>query len=313
MAGRKTGRDSMGYMVFDIGGSAVKYGYAAEKGKLTDKGSFPSCQDDFSVLLEGMGEIYDQYRQTHRIEGIAVSAPGFVDCESGIISGTSALPCIHGFPIREAIKERMGGLPAAIENDGNCGALGEYWKGAGSGKNSMVMLVCGSGIGGGYVNHGTILRTTHHSSSEFGFMPLACEDGRTMPWSDFSVVNTAKRYNREHGTSFTAKELFDLAETKGEGRSASAAACVERFYHYLAAGCMAVSFALDPDVIVIGGAVSVRSNFEERLRRAMDEIINGREMLKQMKSEIRISKLGNDANLYGALYHLLGCKERIKV
>ena len=300
----------MGYMVFDIGGSAVKYGFAAEEGKLSEKGSFPSSQNDFSVLLGRMGEIYDEYSQRHGIEGIAVSAPGFVDCESGIIGGTSALPCIHGFPSRDAIKERMAGLPTAIENDGNCGALGEYWKGAGKGMKSMAALVCGSGIGGGYVNQGKILRTAHHSASEFGFMPLASERGRTLPWSDFSVVNTAKRYNLDHGTAFTAKELFDLAE-KEKGNS-EAADCVSRFYHYLAVGCMAVSFALDPEVIVISGAVSVRSNFEERLRCALDEIIGEREMLRQMKSEIRVSKLGNDANLYGALYHLLGCMERKK-
>lgn len=311
----------MGYMVFDIGGSAVKYGYATEEGELSNKGSFPSCQNDFSILLEAMGNAFDQCEKLHTIEGIAVSAPGFVDCEKGIIGGTSALPCIHGFPVIEAIRRRMAGLPAAIENDGNCGALGEYWKGAGAGKESMAMLVCGSGIGGGYVNHGSILRTAHHSFSEFGFMPLACEDGRTLPWSDFSVVNTAKRYNQKHKTAFTAEELFDLAEMEGEKCSdgpvpskeekASAAISVERFYHYLAAGCMAVSFALDPDIIVLSGAVSVRSNFEERLRCAMEKIMGEREMLKQMKSEIRISRLGNDANLYGALYHLLGCMGRI--
>lgn len=61
-----------------------------------------------------------------KLAGIGFSMPGAVDDESGVIGGSSALPYIHDFPIRQQLEQRLG-LPAAMENDANCAALGEVW------------------------------------------------------------------------------------------------------------------------------------------------------------------------------------------
>lgn len=290
----------MSYILYDIGGSSIKYALGDVDGKLDRKGSIPTCKHDFQKFLADMRWIYEQVGDGRVIEGAAISAPGFVDSENGIIHGTSAVNCIHEIPFAKEVSKCLDGIPVSVENDGNCGALGEYWMGAARGKSSAVMLVCGSGIGGGYVRNGKIPAGSHFSAYEFGFMPIVTEARKTLPWSDFSVVNTVKQYNRSMGTDMTAKQLFDAADQDRE-----ADRYVRRFYHYLAAGCMAVGFALDPEVIVIGGAVSVREDFETCLHSAMDQIVGDRLMLRQMKSEIRISQLGNDANLYGALFHYL--------
>lgn len=298
----------MSYILYDIGGSAVKYALGDKDGRLEHKGSIPTCKHDYRQFLSEMRRIFDRLGRESLIEGAAISAPGFVDSREGIIHGTSAVSCIHEVPFARDVSECLDGIPVSVENDGNCGALGEYWMGLARGKKSAAALVCGSGIGGGYVRNGNIPAGSHFSAYEFGFMPIAAEGGRTLPWSDFSVVNTVKQYNQEKGTSLTAKQLFDAA-----GQDEDAGRYVRRFYHYLAAGCMAVGFALDPEVIVIGGAVTVRKDFETCFDDAMRQIMGERLMLHQMKSEIRISRLGNDANLFGALYHYLhqGKKEEL--
>lgn len=290
----------MGYLVYDIGGSSVKYAYAEDEGTLSDRGSIPTCGDDLDRFLYHMVHIFEKYKWRYQIGGIAVSAPGAVDSNNGIIHGMSAVPCIHEIPFSGILSEAMDGLRVTIENDGNCGVMGEYWKGAAKGRNSAAMIVCGSGIGGGYIQEGRVGRSSHFTASEFGFMPIACEDGVVHPWSDYSVVNTVKRYNRDMGTSLTGKELFELAAV-----DQAADGYVERFYHYMAAGCMSVAFVLDPEVIVIGGAVSKGRDFKERFQRAYLELKAVNRMFEECHSLVRVSELGNDANLYGALYHHL--------
>lgn len=288
----------MNYLVFDIGGSSIKYAVGDLQGNLIDKGKTESSGRDLQEFIDHLKGVYELYRETYSFSGIAISAPGFVDTRSGVIHGISALSFIHDFPIASLISENLGNLPVSIENDGNCGALGEYWKGGWGSVKNLVMLVCGSGIGGGFVYNGQILHTTHHSASEFGFMPIGNEDGRIMPWSHYSVVNIINRYNEKNKCSVSAKELFDRA---GEDQEAND--FTEEFYRYLAVGSFSVAFALDPDLIVISGAISGREDFKERLNQQVEELKKECREYAQIPSEIVVSKIGNDANLYGALYH----------
>ena len=198
------------------------------------------------------------------------------------------------------MQKRMGGLPIAMENDGNCGCLGEYWKGRGKGRQNVVTLVYGSGIGGGYVKEGKIGQTRRFCSSEFGFMPLIYENGRYRSWSSYSVVNTVNRFNEEQQKNLTGEELFWLAETDEKARE-----YIERFYYYMAAGCLSVSFAFDPDIILIGGAISRRPDLKARLEEKLVQLKQEDEAFGYSDTEVDTAALGNDANLYGALYNFL--------
>lgn len=297
----------MGILVFDIGGSSVKYAYAADQGILSDRGSIPVCKNVWENFLEQLTLIYKEYDKHYGIEGIAVSAPGAVDSRNGVIHGMSAVPCIHEIPFTTLLSEAMDRKRVIVENDGNCGVMGEFWKGAAVGTDSAAIVVCGTGIGGGYLKDGRVSGGRHFTAYEFGFMPIVRENGEIQPWSNYSVGNTVKQYNRDMGTALTGVELFGLAETDKR-----AAFYVERFYHYLAVGCMSVGFALDPDVLVVGGAVSRRYDFKDRFREAYDNLKAMNPMFEVCQSNMVVSELGNDANLYGALYHyLISEKEKV--
>ncbi|MCG6197958.1 ROK family protein, partial [Anoxybacillus sp. LAT_38] len=73
----------------------------------------------------------------------------------GIIGGSSALPCIHGPNFKEVFGGATG-LPVELENDANCAALGELWKGAGRHCRDIAFVIVGTGIGGAIVKDGRI-------------------------------------------------------------------------------------------------------------------------------------------------------------
>ena len=293
----------MDYMVLDFGGTAVKYAVMDETGKMLEKSSYrlsTTNKADFESFLQKLIEHYLPLKEKYNFKGIAISSPGFVDSQKGIVHGYSAIPCIHEFPIAKRISKALDGLPVAMDNDGNCSAYGEYWKGLGRGATNVVKIVCGSGIGGGHVQNGVIHPTGNMASAEFGFMPIVQEDGKVFSWSTYSVVNTAAHYNRDQGTSLEAIELFDLAETQPLEKQYT-----DKFYHYLAMGCLIISLAVDPDIILIGGAISTRESFSDNLKEALINLEKDEALTEYGNAEIRVSNLGNDGNLYGALYNFI--------
>ena len=290
-------------MVADFGGTAVKYAVMDKNGKTLEQDSYRlanDVKDDFELFLEILVSRYTLLKDKYTFVGVAISSPGFVDTQAGIVRGASSIPCIHDFPIAKRISQAFDGLPVSMENDGNCSAYGEYWKGLGKGYKNVAKVVCGSGIGGGYVQNGAVYQTTHRSSSEFGFAPLVKENGKILDWSRYSVVNTAVSYNREQNRSLEAHELFDLAETQALEKT-----YVDKFYHYLAVGALCISFMLDPDIILIGGPVSTRASFSDNLSKALKAIEKDEPLQRYSSSKICASTLGNDGNLYGALYNFL--------
>lgn len=134
------------YIVFDIGGSSIKWSIINLNGEFLENGKIavPKTIDEFfQYIADKVNELKDKYQ----IKGAAISAPGAVDSVVGTIGGMSALPYIHG-PNFKVILNQMTNLPIEIENDANCAALGECWRGAAMNANDSAFVVCGTGIGG---------------------------------------------------------------------------------------------------------------------------------------------------------------------
>ena len=157
------------YMVFDIGGTYIKYAVMNEHGMKLESGKVPTPQEGLEIFLQKTSEIVTQYRQSYAFQGIALSSPGAVDVKSGYIGGASAIPYIHGVPMTDLIRERTG-LDVSIENDANCAALAEGWLGAAKETDYYICIVIGTGIGGSIVMNHTILRGASLHGGEFGYM-----------------------------------------------------------------------------------------------------------------------------------------------
>ncbi|NWQ39628.1 ROK family protein [Bacillus sp. EB106-08-02-XG196] len=294
------------YMVFDIGGTYIKYAVMNENGTKLEGGKVPTPQEGLEEFLQKISEIVTLYRQSYAFQGIALSSPGAVDVKSGYIGGASAIPYIHNVPITELIRERTD-LDVSIENDANCAALAEGWLGAAKETDYYICVVIGTGIGGSIVMNHTILRGASLHGGEFGYMIMGdpLNNPLESTWSQVASTNALvqeveRRKSLEKG-SLDGEKVFLLA---AEG-DAVADDCIKIFYKKLASGIYNIKYALDPGKILIGGGISKRP-----------EVIEGiNQELKQLKDEIATLDItveachfDNDANLIGALFHNLNRK-----
>lgn len=281
----------MTLLCIDIGGTSTKFA-TCRKGKLEKQSSCPTPHS-----LEGFYRMLDErlaYYRTEKLSGIAISSPGAVNKKTGSVEGASALPYIHGFPIRQDLEKRFG-LPISMENDANCAALAESALGAGQGASSIAMLVLGTGVGGSLVINGRIHYGAHLFGGEFGFMVM---NERYQIFSELgTVVNMAKRYSQiiNDGKSYTGKEVLELAD---QGDSV---ALKERqvFLQSLAMGVFNIQHAFDPDRILIGGGVSQADFLLPALEAELDKLYQ-LVSISNLRPQLAICHFKNEANLLGA-------------
>jgi len=285
---------------FDIGGTSIKYGVLDDKGTIFESDKFVTPQDNIDALIKGLADVKNKYSSKFKLEGIAISAPGAVDNETGIIGGSSAVPCIHNFNIKERIKEELG-LRVSMENDANCAGLAEVWLGAAKENKDVIFVVCGSGIGGAVIKDRKIHRGAHLHGGEFGYM-IICEKYGT--FSDTaSPVNVAKRIAERKGMDpekFNFEKALEL-EKQGDEIAHEE---INNFYYYLALGLYDIQYTYDPEVIVLGGGVSGMKGLVEKVDAQMDNILKKVEIAK-VRPEIKTCEFKNDANLIGAIYNYL--------
>lgn len=281
----------MSLAVIDIGGTTIKFGgYSADAGLFVQtKAATPQTLDEFYACLQ---EHVEALRQTTELSGVAMSSPGLVDQDAGVIRGASAVPYIHNFPIVDELTRRLQ-LPVTIENDANCAALAEAQAGAAADVRDAVFLVLGTGVGGAVIMDGRLHRGRHLMGGEFGYMWHGEDDSVSHLGT---VVNAATRYNRAHGTSLDGKTLYELARSG----DAEAGQEVGRMFHVLATTIFNLQYAIDPDCFVIGGGISQNPHLLPDLEVALDELIAKTE-LAPMRPVIRVAKFQADANLYGAV------------
>lgn len=136
------------YLVFDIGGTNLKYALIDEKNNLHYKGLKPTVSEDLPSFLDEIYNICDQYQEKY--SGIAISCPGKVDVQNKTIYHGGALPFLDGLNIQEKIGQRYH-VPVGVENDGKCAALAEQQYGVLRETKNGAVLVLGTGVGGGII------------------------------------------------------------------------------------------------------------------------------------------------------------------
>ena len=187
-------------LAIDIGGSAIKSGLW-ENDELTELPSFetPKTWDEMKAYLKSLVE-------EHQItEGVAISAPGAVNAEEGVIYGVSAVPYLHRFPIKQELAEFLG-VPVSFQNDANCAALAEVWQGNAKGLESAAMMIIGTGIGGGVVINGELRTGANLFGGEFGYQIMNNETLETL--SDLGSPVAMSKRSRRMNMSIRAKKFL---------------------------------------------------------------------------------------------------------
>ena len=289
-------KTSKNILTIDVGGSTIKYAISNTNGELFNKNNFPTPNS-----LEKMYESFEKIFNSNKpLQGIALSMPGSVDTKNGIIYGTSAITYIHNKTIKKDLENKLK-TKISIENDANCAALAEIWKGEAKEVEDCCLVVCGSGIGGAIVKNRKIHHGKNLHGGEFGYLILGLDEkNEPIMWSNFSTINVVNKVAKELGTKdLNGKEIFDNVDKNPVYKK-----YVEMFYKYLAMGIYNIQYVFDPEIIIVGGAISKRNDLVENVYKYVDEYIK---KLKDPKIRpiIKVCKFGNDSNLIGAVYHFL--------
>ena len=92
------------YLAFDVGGTSVKYAVVDSEGNVSQNSKFMT-PDTLDKMYQEMKKVFDEHQD---VEGLALSMPGAVDSDGGVIYGSSALDYIHGPNIKKDLSELVG-------------------------------------------------------------------------------------------------------------------------------------------------------------------------------------------------------------
>lgn len=277
--------------LIDIGGTSIKFAvWKDNELKKLKPVPTPSTLGEFYNVLTDQVEKMKQYQ----IVGVGISSPGAVNKKTGVIEGASAIPYIHNFKIQQALEERFG-LPVSIENDANCAALAELDSGAGKDVDSLVFLIVGTGVGGSVIIDHKIWHGAHLFGGEFGYM---LSDNENTLSNLGTSVNVANRYNinSKPVSNYSGKEVFDLAK-KGDERAQKE---VHTMYYALAKGIYNLQYSFDPELVVLGGAVSNNPDLIPAVNKEIEKIRKIVE-IASIKPQVVACHYTDEANLRGAL------------
>jgi glucokinase len=220
---------------------------------------------------------------------LGLCAPGPLDARRGIALATPTIRGFTDFPLRQAVEDAVG-LPTVIENDGPCAALGEWLCGAGRGVSNFVYVTISTGIGGGIVSEGHLLRGRLGLAGHIGHIPVRpdgpniCFCGQRGCWEAEASGSALERKARAAGFAGLPEALSNTDFAEDAARA-------------IALGMVAVTHVLDPERIVIGGGVANALPVLAPLLRAQ---VDARVLPPFRGVEIVAAALGDDSGLAGA-------------
>ena len=284
----------MSVLALDIGGTFIKWA-AAEGYQLCEKGKVPTPRSSLSDFTACMDELF--HNGTY--DGLALSMPGTIDPDTGLIVQGGALQYNNNVNMIELLESRYH-VPVSIENDARCAALAEAENGALKNEEYGLVIVVGTGIGSALVHKGEILRGSHNYAGELSM--ALCGSAQDF---GFSLL-FGNQCGMEGFTQTFRNQLSDPSLT-GEGfmamvksGHAEASALFESYCMTFAGVLFTLQFAYDPGTIVIGGGISANPLFIEGIQKQFEQLFSVFPF-KVRHAEITASRQGNDANLSGAL------------
>jgi glucokinase len=307
------------YIGVDIGGTTTAVAIMTGTGELVARQQFETVvgPDSWGKNFVQLKSVIDKLITEYKIKSIGISCGGPLDSKNGIILCPPNLPGWVNIPIVHQFEETFG-IPTFIENDANAGALAEWKYGAGVGKDNIVFLTFGTGLGAGLILNGKLYSGTNDNGGEAGHIRLA-EDG---------PIGYHKRGSFEGFCSGTglaqmmAQELLCLAEEIGKSemlkhykepgqvtgrdvvewgkkRDPIALKVIEKSGTYLGKGLAILIDIINPELIIIGSmGVRLGEQLFEPARKVIEkEALEGASKV----CEIVSAKLGESTGDFAAL------------
>ncbi len=304
------------YVVFDIGGTFIKYALMGEDAAILEHGKIPTPKGEREKLIDALAETARPW--LGRASGCAVSMPGRIDPARGLAITAGALnDFLGGCPVAPLLEERIG-VPVILRNDGQCAIVGEHWKGALRDVRNGMVIAIGTGIGGGLLLEGKPYIGSHFCAGEISMLisdidTLAAGYGRdgkiddSAPfWTNRSSAKALLQHYRGRkqiaadveGKDRLDGEQFFAAVDEGEQEALET---LDWFARETAAGIYSLQTVLDLERIAVGGGVSAAAALIPAIQDKVHEMFARFVTLPAKEPEVVAGHFGNDANLIGAL------------
>ncbi|EQM52923.1 glucokinase [Lactiplantibacillus plantarum EGD-AQ4] len=277
------------FLTFDIGGTSIKYGLIDQQLQLSHQGKCLTEQNKDGFILKQLLKITASYQAQYPLTGIGVSTAGIVGAAGEIQYAGPTIPGYQGTPIKAALMAQSG-LPVVVVNDVDAALLGEQLTGAAKGATSAYCVALGTGIGGAYVENGQLMTGVHATANSIGYMLY---DSKTQTnYEQRASTLTLEHQLESYGIS--VKDAFSEAKLG----HAPYDQMIKTWAAEVATGIAPVLLLFDPEVLLLGGAVSLQGQYlVDLLTNALSPLLPP----KLIQTKIRVAELADKAQLYGAV------------
>ncbi|MCL4516648.1 MAG: ROK family protein [Firmicutes bacterium] len=301
----------------DIGGTKVAVGVVDARGRVLTKIAAPlqASAEDPEITVTQVARLVQEITDG-RISGgnlaVGVGVPAVVDRGRGVVVWAPNISGWRDLPVREKLSKRLGTRLVTLDFDGNTAVLAEGWVGAGRGKQNVVFLIIGTGIGAGMILDGRVYRGSTGIPGGVGWYALDpaligdAARNRTPSFEELcagpGLLRSANAGVQGTGPdppgNFPDTRALFAAYDQGDQRAALA---LERAVTYVGMGAANIISTLNPEVLVIGGGIGIqycrRPDLFNRIRRLVDDLA---QPAAARAVEIRPALLGADAGVVGA-------------
>jgi len=300
----------------DIGGTKVLAGVVDADLGVHHRVQRPSQGHDTIRLLDTLAAMVRGAADAApgEVLGVGFGVPAVLDRRHGVIAACPHLPLV-GVPFETLMAERVS-LPVAVDNDANAAMLAEWRHGAARGVDDAVMLTIGTGIGGGIVSAGRLLRGATGGGAEIGHMVVDLDgppcQGACPGRGHYEYYASGNAIGRAGAEAATREPASALARELAAGRvitgalvtelahdgDAAARAAVELVGHRLGCGIVSLVNIFNPEVVVVGGgAIAAGELLLAPARREVE-----RHAMPSLRDAVRIvpAAFGSESGLLGA-------------
>jgi len=244
-----------------------------------------------------------------QVKAICAAVPATVSAERGLILKAPNLPALDDFQMAVALEKELG-IKSILENDANAAAVGENWLGASKGFGNSIFVTLGTGVGGGIIINGKILRGMDGTAGEIGHIcveplgvPCGCGSRGCLEQysSATAIVRLAKDLESQYPQSNLKQRLrltaYDVYQAGTQGDEL-ALEVFRQMGFYLGVALGGLINVLNPETIIIGGGASAGwSLFLPHLQKT---ICQKAYREPAQRAQVSIAALGEDAGIIGA-------------
>ena len=305
------------YLGIDIGGTAVKFGLVNGEGVMVSEVSEYSVKfDNYETpIIETVVKSAKEFMSKNNknffdINGIGVSATGGINSKLGIVEGSAGhIKNWEGTNIKKRLEAEFG-MNTVVLNDANAAALGEMWKGAAKGRENVVVMTIGTGVGGGIIVDSKILLGSKGFAGEIGHIPVnvdgeECSCGNTGCIEHYGSTSALVRNIKN---AVISGEIIGINEDEIDGRlifkQVSAGnkvviKYVDEWINYISAALVGLVHIFNPEMVILGGGVSKQKEFF--VDKVRDKVLHSVMDNFAQSLSIEAAELGNNAGIIGAV------------